>query len=97
MPFGLNIAPLIFTRIMRAAFKPIRRDSIRIVAYLDDILIISESKEREVEDTGRTVRWLQSLCFIINAKKSMSSLSWPRRNCMAPLKALSSIDRTMGK
>ena len=58
MPFGLNIAPLIFTRMMRAALKPLKEKGIRIVAYLDDILIISESDEssyREYEEDSQLV------------------------------------------
>ena len=70
MPFGLNIAPLVFTRLMRTALKPLRRDGIRLVAYLDDILIISESKEQAVENSRKTVQWLQQLGFLINSKKS---------------------------
>ena len=71
MPFGLNVAPLIFTRIMRAALKPLRREGIRLVAYLDDILIISESKEQAVNNTRKTIQWLERLGFVINAKKSV--------------------------
>ena len=71
MPFGLNIAPLIFTRLMRAALKPLRKEGIRLVAYLDDLLIISNSMEQAVENTREVIRWLEFLGFILNYKKSM--------------------------
>lgn len=71
MPFGLNIAPLTFTRLMRTALKPLRQAGIRLVAYLDDILIMSESKEQAIEDTRKTIRQLEKLGFVINSKKSI--------------------------
>ena len=71
MPFGLNIAPLIFTRIMRMALKPLRRKGIRLAAYLDDILIISESRDQAVDSTKKTTQWLEELGFVINYKKSV--------------------------
>lgn len=71
MPFGLNIAPSIFTRIMRVALKPLRQAGIRLVAYLDDILIISNSKEQAVDNTKKTIQWLEKLGFLINYKKSI--------------------------
>lgn len=71
MPFGLNTAPLVFTRIMRTALKSLREKGICLVAYLDDILIVSKSKEEAIRHTNETTRWLERLGFIINYKKSM--------------------------
>ena len=44
LPFGLNVAPQVFTRILKAALLPLREQSIKIVAYLDDIFVVTNSE-----------------------------------------------------
>ena len=43
LPFGLTCAPWAFTKIMKAVVALLRSRGTRIVIYVDDILIISES------------------------------------------------------
>ena len=45
LPMGVNVAPRLFTRIMKTVLAPLRRQGIRMVIYLDDILIISETEK----------------------------------------------------
>ncbi len=45
LPFGLSLAPRIFTKCVEAALTPLRQQGIRILAYLDDWLICARSKE----------------------------------------------------
>jgi hypothetical protein len=45
MPFGLNIAPRVFTKIMKPVVASLRSQGIRLIIYLDDILIIASSVE----------------------------------------------------
>lgn len=37
LPFGLSVAPRVFSKLMRFALTPLREQGIRIVYYLDDI------------------------------------------------------------
>ena len=49
----------------------IRNKGIRLVIYLDDMAIISSSRERSSQDAAIVVQILESLGFIINKKKSV--------------------------
>ena len=44
---------------------------IRLIIYLDDILIMSESREKALEHTTMTVNLLSSLGFVVNEDKSV--------------------------
>lgn len=68
--FGLNIAPQVFTRIMKAALKPLRRKGLRIVAYLDDLLILGDTAEQAKDSGEMVVKHLETLGFLINSKKT---------------------------
>ena len=70
LPFGLNIAPQTFTRVLKAALLPLRKKGIKMVAYLDDICIVAESEEKAQEHGMEVVTHLESLGFIINKKKT---------------------------
>lgn len=48
--FGLNVAPRIFSKILRYAIEPSRRQVIRLVYYLDDICLLSQ----DAQDLTRT-------------------------------------------
>ena len=46
LPFGLATAPRVFLKIMREAVSHLREKGIGLVQYLDDILIMGESREQ---------------------------------------------------
>ena len=46
MPFGLNTAPRVFTKMMKVIVKLARMQGIVLVAYLDDLLVIADSLEK---------------------------------------------------
>lgn len=73
LPFGLTSAPRMFTKLMTAAVKPLREEGIRLVFYLDDILIMGRTEEETRSSMGRTVDVLKSLGFTINEKKSITT------------------------
>lgn len=75
LPFGLSIAPYIFTKIMKPILMKLRTEGIICICYLDDILIISSSIKQGVEDVNKTVSILQQLGFIVNFNKSQLTLS----------------------
>ncbi|KAG1137376.1 hypothetical protein G6F38_011359 [Rhizopus arrhizus] len=45
LAFGLNVAPRLFSKLMRYAVEPLRQEGIRLVYYLDDICLLSKTKE----------------------------------------------------
>lgn len=78
LPFGLNIAPYIFTKIMRSVIALLRASGFISVVYLDDLLLFGNSYDLCVRNRDVT-RWLlEDLGFILNKEKSQ----WkPSRIC----------------
>ena len=70
LPFGLTASPRIFTKILRPVIKLARNMGIRLVIYLDDILIMAASKELALKHTDLVISLLQQLGFTINLEKS---------------------------
>ena len=68
--FGLNIAPRIFTQLLKPVAAFLRKRGVRLVIYLDDILLIGSSVEETHRFTEMTMSLLESLGFIINKEKS---------------------------
>lgn len=70
MPFGLSSAPLIFTKIMRPVVQRLREKGIRCVIYLDDLLIMAETRAQAVTHTREARELLESLGWTVNLEKS---------------------------
>ena len=70
LPFGLTVAPFLFTWVMRPVVKELRRQGIRVHIYLDNMIIFhtDETTLRHHRDTALTL--LQELGFHINWGKS---------------------------
>ena len=71
LPFGLNTAPRIFTKLLKPVVAYLRTRNIRLLIYLDDILIIGSSVQILREHTALVIELLQNLGFIINYEKSL--------------------------
>ena len=71
MPFGLNVAPRVFTKLLKPVVAWLRGQGIRLIVYLDDILIMASSVELVKQHKQITIRLLESLGFLINYDKSM--------------------------
>ena len=69
--FGLSTAPYTFTKICKPLLAHLRSRGIRIILYLDDALIISDTEESLRADVATVVKVLQSAGFLINMKKSI--------------------------
>ena len=70
MPFGVSCAPRIFTKLMRDVVALLRRQGVRMVIYLDDMLILASSKEESRRHTLLALRLLFELGLAINTDKS---------------------------
>jgi hypothetical protein len=70
LPFGLATAPRVFTILMKPVVAALRQRGIRLVIYLDDILIMAESQALALHHAASTLNLLEGLGFIVNYKKS---------------------------
>ena len=67
LPFGLNCAPLMFTKLLKPVIAILRRVGARLIMYLDDMLLM----ERAVKEAKQSLATVTALGFIINWKKSI--------------------------
>ena len=70
LPFGLNVAPYIFTRIMRYPLSLLHSQGVQVAAYLDDWVVWGKTKEETHQAFLLTVECVTKLGFLINVKKS---------------------------
>lgn len=70
LPFGLNVAPYVFTKVLRPVVNHLRERGFSSVVYLDDFLIIASSKWECIRNVKATTELLEYLGFIINYNKS---------------------------
>ena len=70
LPFGLSSAPRIFTKVMKPAITYLRSLGIRMVVYLDDMLILAQTKEELLKWRSMVLDLLENLGFLINYNKS---------------------------
>ena len=71
LPFGLNTAPRIFTKLLRPVAAYLRKRGIRIIVYLHDFLILGSSVEDSRTNTLLILDLLHFLGFTINWEKSI--------------------------
>nr|CAH7759608.1 unnamed protein product [Callosobruchus chinensis] len=70
MPFDLNCAHLVFTKIMKPVLSHLSTRWFMPLLYLEDFLLIGRSYSKCSENVSVTVNLLESLGFIINCDKS---------------------------
>ena len=66
LPFGLSCAPWVFTRTLRPVMAMLRELGVRLVTYIDDILVMADSPERSRDHTLALIFLLENLGFIEN-------------------------------
>ena len=72
LPFGLSAAPRVFTKLLKPILGSLREKGIRLIAYLDDFLLIGKTKNQAEESFQKTKTLMESLGFVINEDKSQS-------------------------
>eukprot|EP00736_Rhodelphis_marinus_P003111 Rmarinus@m.28489 len=75
LPFGLNIAPREFTKLMRPVVGYLRQRGVRCLIYLDDILLVAKGRRQARSQTRLMVQLLRDLGFVINEEKCQLSPS----------------------
>ena len=70
LPFGLASAPWFFTKTLRPVAALVRELGMRVIFYMDDILLMAESKEKLKDQASGLVYLLQCLGFTINMEKT---------------------------
>jgi len=69
LPFGLASAPRVFTKIMKPVVGMLDKMGVRLIVYLDDILILAESKQlanQHHEHAQLVSSTLENLGFVVN-------------------------------
>lgn len=69
LPFGLTSAPLAFTKILKVPITFLRIRGVRILAYLDDIIILGSSPSLVQQHVSLTIKVLSLCGFVLNTKK----------------------------
>ena len=70
LPFGLCLAPLIFTMVTKPLQAFLYRRGIWAIFYLDDILILGSSREECLAHLMTVLSLLSRVGFIVNHTKS---------------------------
>ena len=60
LPFGLATAPRVFTKLLKPVLAHLRAKGLRIVAYLDDILLIGTGPRQRVHTSRQSSCWRTS-------------------------------------
>ena len=70
LPFGLAVAPRLFTKVMKPVVALLRRAGIRLIIYLDDLLFMNQSQVGLEQDMATARYLLENLGFVVNFEKS---------------------------
>lgn len=61
LPFGLGPAPRLFTKLLKPVVALLRRLGLRLIIYLDNIIVSNQTQEGIVRDRDSTLWLLQHL------------------------------------
>ena len=71
LPFGLSCAPWAFTKVLRPVAAFLWTLGVRVIVYIDDMLIMGESPDVVKNHVTAMVALLEGLGFIVNMDKSV--------------------------
>ena len=67
--FGLSPAPLAFTKPLKILIALLRRINVRIIIFLDDMLVMAQTLKEILQEKEALIFLLQNLGFVIIFKK----------------------------
>ena len=71
LPFGLGVRPHYYTKLLKPVIAFLRRIGVRLVVYLDDMILLNQCRHMLIRDLS-SLKWLlENLGFLINWKKSV--------------------------
>ena len=70
LPFGLNVAPYIFTQVLAWPLHCLRARGISLLAYLDDIVIWHRDRDTLLAQVQQVMVFLWDMGFRLNLEKS---------------------------
>ena len=70
LPFGLSTSPFCFTKVTRPMVQYLRSQGVRVVFYLEDVLLLAHTRRGAQENKRRVVHLLGKLSFSLNHEKS---------------------------
>ena len=68
--FGLSSAPWVFTKTTRQVVAALREIGLRLIIYIDDILVMAETESLLKDHVTAVVYLLENLGFVVNHPKS---------------------------
>jgi hypothetical protein len=71
LPFGLSSAPWAFTKLLRVVIAHLRKLGLRLVIYLDDILVVASSQLAARLAVNQVRSLLESLGLVISTEQSV--------------------------
>ena len=66
IPFGLSSAPQVFTKTLAPLIAWLRLLRVQLYAYLNDLLVMGESKEEVAQSVQKTIQFLVQAEFVVN-------------------------------
>lgn len=108
LPFGLSTAPVTFARLSNWMAAVLRDRGIRVIVYLDDFLLASQSRDTLKMQMAQSISFLQGLGWVINFEKSsiepqtaceFLGLRWDTANnrVSLPLRKVASLSKDLAK
>ena len=70
LPFSLSCAPWTFRKVMKPLMTLLRSWGIRIIVYIDDMLLMARTREEANQHEEVLVSLLEALGFIVDQEKS---------------------------
>ena len=75
LPFGLSCAPWAFTKVPKPVAAFLRSLEVRLIVYIDDMLVKGKSPAEVLDHVGALSVLLEGLGFVINREKSITTPS----------------------
>ena len=71
LPFGLSSVPRTFTKLLKPLVAYLREKGICLIIYIDDILLLADTKEKATLALLTTLNLLEFMGFLVNYEKSV--------------------------
>ena len=70
LPFSLCSAPRVFTKLLKPVLARVHHQGVRLIMYLDDVLVMAQSREELQSQLLQITSLLELLGFVVNREKS---------------------------